>query len=70
VNEAEMGESVNVDTVTPPTDTKGRVLPEVMSDREIAIETLTYMRVMMDLFEAMGNHPMAQTLGMVFPARR
>jgi hypothetical protein len=62
--------NVEEGVVNPPTDLRGRPLPEVMSDREILIETLTYMRTMMDLFEAMGNHPMAQTLGMAFPARR
>jgi len=50
-----------------PVDSKGRTVPEEMSDREIAIESLYYLRTLMDVFEAMGNHPMAQTLGMAFP---
>jgi hypothetical protein len=68
-----MADAVNVENgiVNPnAVDARGRPIPEIMSDREILIETLTYMRTMMDLFEAMGNHPMAQTLGMAFPARR
>jgi hypothetical protein len=70
-----MAEPVNVEdvvegAVNPAIDSRGRTVPELMSDREILIETLHYMRTMMDLFEAMGNHPMAQTLGMAFPARR
>jgi hypothetical protein len=49
-------------------DAKGRPIPETMTDREIAIETLRYMRTMMDLFEGLGQHPMARSLGMAFPS--
>lgn len=54
--------------VNPAVDAKGRSVPEIMSDREIAIETLLYMRTMMDLFEGLGQHPMARSLGMAFPS--
>jgi hypothetical protein len=33
--------NVEEGVVNPPTDLRGRPLPEVMSDREILIETLT-----------------------------
>jgi hypothetical protein len=56
------------ETVTAPVDEKGRVLPEAMSDREMAIETLFLLRAIVDIFEGLGNHPMARSLGMAFPS--
>ncbi len=58
------GDSVRV----PPTDAKGRPLPEDMTDREIEIETLYHMRNLMDVFDALGKHPMAASFGMAFPS--
>jgi hypothetical protein len=53
--------------VDPSRDAKGRMSPELMSDREIAIETLYSIRAFLDILEGLGNHPMARSLGMVFP---
>jgi len=51
-----------------PVDNKGRVLATEMSDRELMIETLIHLRTMMDIFEGLGKHPMAASLGMAFPS--
>jgi hypothetical protein len=56
------------ETTTVPVDEKGRAIPEAMSDREIAIESLFLLRAIVDVFEGLGNHPMARSLGMAFPS--
>lgn len=46
------------------TDEQNRVLVTQLTDREIAEETLLYLRNAMDLFVSIGNDPM---IGKMFP---
>jgi hypothetical protein len=47
-----------------PTDDKGRVEIHALTDREIAEETLTYLRLLSDLMSEMAKNPM---IGKMFP---
>jgi hypothetical protein len=41
------------------TDTKGRMVPAEMTDRQIAEETLILLRAFGDVISALGQNPMA-----------
>jgi hypothetical protein len=45
-----------------PTDAKGRLRHDVMTDREIAEETLVTLRALADVLEAVGQSPMAAAM--------
>lgn len=52
-----------VPPVARPTDDQDRVLIEALTDREIAVETLTYLRLFTDLMtEAAGNPLLSRIL--------
>lgn len=44
-------------------DSKGRALIHTLTDRELAEETLLYLRTVMDILEQLGQHPMAGMFG-------
>ena len=43
-------------------DNETRKDPQDMTDREIAEETLVSMRAILDVFAALGSHPMAAAM--------
>lgn len=45
-----------------PKDDKGRLRHDVMTDREIAEETLVTLRALADVLEAVGKSPMAAAM--------